>query len=247
MSAARKSSANRAARTASREAREPVLRLRRPQDPRQERHPGLDVREEHLGHRNARKDVRHRRDPGGAARAAERRAERQHADAGGGPVQRREDPDRERKRQRREQRARRIERARVGVGRERPAPRDFGCPDRKAAAGPRVVDALLERQVVGDQIAAAEVPADKERIGIQKTDESRKEHGVAKPHAAARKGRGHDARRRRAIARSSTTPASGPYRETSRPGAFSRHSIVWEPAGTGTAVKASCAGCVSTG
>ena len=68
-------------------------------------------------------------------------------------------------------RANGIEDTRVGIGKERPPSRDRRPPDRDVAARPRVVDGLLERQVVRNDVAAHEGAVREERTGIRRQDE----------------------------------------------------------------------------
>ena len=146
-----------------------------PEDPGEEHHPRVVVRVEDLGDPDTGEDVGHRADPGRGRRRRERSEERHHPQPRERPVQHRVELHRVLVGEEPEQHASRIERARVRVGQERPPARDPADPHREPAARVRVVDRVLDRQVVADQVPPAEHLPDEERIDVDGEDEEHEE------------------------------------------------------------------------
>ena len=137
------------------------------------------------------------------------------------------------------------------------AARDLGRPDGQPAARVGVVDRLLHRQVVGDQVAAARscggrtsgYRVDGERRGRRRANAGRASTagrvGRPAPPGSWRSARARRPRKpegRREPAKSAGPSASPDARDVLAP--LDRGG---RPAGTGTAVNASCAGTPSTG
>ena len=89
----------------------------------------------------------------------------------------RESPHRERIREERLENANGVQRAHVGIGRERAPSRDLGDPDWKPTARVGVVDRLLDRQHVPEQVTPREVSADEKRIGVDADHEQDEKSG----------------------------------------------------------------------
>src|SRR5262249_60961784 len=121
---------------------------------------------------------------------------------------------------------------------------DLRHPDGEPASSVGVVNRLLHREVVGEEVPAREVAAKEERIGVN-GDEQETEGGAPGEgtlfHAAAL----WAAPRRRRIAAAAAN-TTGPHNDAEPPGTSSFHSTRCRPLGMATAENASCAGKSST-
>src|SRR6266536_2486088 len=132
----------------------------------------------------------------------------------------------------------------VRIGEQRPPAGDIRGPDGQPSPCVGVVNGLFHRKRVGRQVAASEGRGKEKRVRINGQNEDGEERRYGRFHAL--RGGGFILLERSKIAAASTK-RTGPQRETDAPGTSSSHSIVWRPAGTRTAEKASCAGEASAG
>ncbi len=233
-------------------AREPVAPRDRPDDPRQERHPGVKVGKIDLCHADPREDVGHRAQPRPGDRSSEQSAAEESSRF---PPRSSEGPGRSASRSgtagSTAQDAPGTSHPRSDWARAAARPRS-PASTRDPAAGIGAVHRLFHRQVVDDQVAAREVAPEKERIGVHRNDQKPEEgrgeetptrsvsgsdRSVTKLYPSARR---RLSRRRRPAAE--RTKRSGPKRDTSHPGIRSRQSTTCRPPGIAIAENASCAG-----
>src|SRR6266496_5912169 len=218
----------------------------RPDDPRQQRHARMIVRVEDLREADPGEDVCRRSEPRAGSRDSEEPQQENHPHPREDPMHDRIDPHRRGKGEKRQERTNRIERAHVGIGRERAPSGDLGNPDGKSTALISVVNRLLDREVVPEQVSASEVAAQEKRIEKNDEDEQDKESD-GQPLATDHELLDSERRLRANSPRTAATKTTGPQRESLPPGTVSSHSIRWRPAGTATAENASCAGITETG
>jgi hypothetical protein len=129
---------------------------------------------EDLGDDDPREDIGDGAYPRAAFRDADHSQQGDHPEAGERPVHQRKDAKGERKGDEGEERTDRVERSCVRIGEQRTSPGYPGVPDRETAVRVGVVNHRLDRQAVTEQIAAAEIPPEKERVGVNREDEQEK-------------------------------------------------------------------------